>query len=261
MAEDNLLRNEQQPREMPDLDGSPQTADDLPSPDDSLPEVIIYSHSGLIYWWPVCVTGFVCGLITYAAGRPFTAEGGETLYVYPGTGLGLTYITVFLLTLLITSARLRGIYSVVALLTVGLITVTLAWAGLLDDLARIIPQLSVHMNAGFYMATSISLAVILLATFFYFDRLTYRRVRPGQLTEEKWIGDGAESFDARGMLFEKHGEDFMRHKILGFGSGDLRLTTAGAKKRTISIPDVLFVDKTVSDVQRLIAIEPTDLLN
>lgn len=250
------------PREMPPIKkADKKDADDLPSPDAKLPEIIIYSHSGLIYWWPVWFFGYFCAAATYASGRPFFDDKGEQIAVYPGTGLGLAYIGVFLLTLIITNARLRGIYSIVALLVVSLIFVTLAWWGLLDDMARIIPEISVHMNAGFYMVMSTAMLTIWLAAFFFFDRLTFWRVRPGQLTEERLIGDSAESFDTRGMLFEKHGEDFLRHRILGLGSGDLRLTTAGAKKSTIEIPDVLFVDRTVNRVQRLIAVEPNELLS
>lgn len=249
------------PRKMPPIDEQAQANDasDLPSPRNELPDIVIYSHSALMYWWPVWLYGYICAAITLAFGRPFAADGGEQVLIYSEPGLGLSFIAVFLLTLVITSARLRGIYSVVALLSIGLAVVTLLWTGLLDDLARLIPQMSVHMNASFYLVTSSALLVIWLASFFFFDRLTYWRVRPGQLTQESMIGDSEESFDTRGMLFEKHGEDFLRHRLLGLGSGDLQLTTSGAKKRTIDIPDVLFVDRTVDKVQRLIAVEPDQL--
>lgn len=254
-------RADEPPRAMPPIDERVKSNEvgDLPSPNDELPNIVIYSHSALMYWWPVWLYGFICAAVTLAVGRPFIADGGEQVLIYSGPGLGLSYITVLLLTLVITSARLRGIYSVVALLSIGLAVVTLAWTGLLDDLASLIPQMSVHMNASFYLVTSSALLIIWLASFFFFDRLTYWRVRPGQLTQESWIGDSEESFDTRGMLFEKHGEDFLRHRLLGLGSGDLKLTTAGAKKSTIEIPDVLFVDKKVEKVQRLIAVEPNQM--
>lgn len=249
-----------QPREMPRLDnkGRVEDLDALPSPAERLPEIIIYSHSGIVYWWPVWLFGYIAAAFTYASGDPFIAEKGERLLIHPSPGLGLGFIGILVTTLLITNGRMRGIYSIVVLLCISLAFVTLAWAGLLDDIARLIPQVSVHMNAGFYMVMSTALFVIWALAYFVFDRLTFWRVRPGQLTQEQWIGDSAESFDTRGMLFEKYGEDFLRHRLLGLGAGDLRLTMAGAKKRTIEIPDVLFVDRTVDHVQRLIAIEPND---
>lgn len=246
------------PREMPPMDKR-AAEPDLPSPEDDLPEIIIYGHSGIMYWWPVWLAGYVCAAITYASGSPFIAEGGERLLIYSGPGLGLTYVTILLLTVIFTNARLRGIYSVVAILAAAFVFVLLAWTGLLDDLAELIPMISMHMNAGFFLVTSTGLLIIWLLSFFVFDRLTFWRIRPGQLTQESWIGDSEESYDARGMLFEKHGEDFFRHRILGFGSGDLRLMTAGAKQATVEITDVLFVDKTVSRVQQLIMVEPNDL--
>jgi hypothetical protein len=234
--------------------------EDLAAPDDELPEVIIYSHSGLFYWWPVWLTGYLCAIVTYTTGQPFLNDQGERLLIYPGTAVGLTFMTVLLLTIVITNARLRGIYSIVATLFIGLGIVSLAWLGLIDDIARIVPEIAVHMNGGFYLVFSSALLIMWALAFFLFDRLTYWRVRPGQLTQESWIGDSAESFDARGMLFEKHGEDWFRHRVLGMGAGDLRLTTAGAKKKTIEISDVLFVDKKVDHVQRLIMVEPDSLM-
>ena len=62
------------------------------------------------------------------------------------------------------------------------------------------------------------------------------------------------------MLFEKHGEDYFRHNLLGLGSGDLCLRTAGANKTTIDVPNVLFVDSKVRKIQRLIAVKPDDLM-
>jgi hypothetical protein len=39
--------------------------------------------------------------------------------------------------------------------------------------------------------------------FFIFERMTYWRIRPGQLTIEHLIGGGAESFDTNALRFQK----------------------------------------------------------
>jgi hypothetical protein len=65
-----------------------------------------------------------------------TAEGG-----LPSSALGLTYLSILLLLITFTNVRLRGINSVVALLTVALIAVLLAWFGWWDDIAKVIPYL------------------------------------------------------------------------------------------------------------------------
>ena len=99
-----------------------------------------------------------------------TAEGGP-----PSSALGLTYMSVLLLLIVFTNVRLRGIYSVVALLTVSFIAVLLAWFGWWDAIFKLIPYLSVHMNTGFYLVFSTGLLLIWLMMFFLFDRLSPRQ--------------------------------------------------------------------------------------
>jgi hypothetical protein len=140
----------------------------------------------------------------------------------------------------------------VALLTLAFVAVLLAWFGWWDDIAKLIPYLSVHMNTGFYLVFSTGLLIIWLMMFFIFDRLTYWRIRPGQMTEEHVIGGGAESFDTNGLRFQKLSSDFFR-AALGLGAGDLRATAARA---TIEIPNVIFVDRKVRAIEKLISVKP-----
>jgi hypothetical protein len=55
------------------------------------------------------------------------------------------------------------------------------------------------------------------------------------------------------MLLEKIRNDLFRHIILGLGSGDIHITTAGARREEISIPNVLFVNAYLKDMQQLIS--------
>src|ERR1700687_4107251 len=99
----------------------------MPHPD-ALQEISIYSHSTLLYWWPAWAFGFVMALLN-AGQEKFlaTAEGGQ-----PSSALGLTYLATLLLLIVFTNVRLRGIHSVVALLTLAFIAVLLAWFGWWD---------------------------------------------------------------------------------------------------------------------------------
>jgi hypothetical protein len=206
-------------------------------------------HSTLLYWWPAWAFGFVFAILN-AGQEKFlaTAEGGQ-----PSSALGLTYVSVPLAIDRFTNVRLRGIHSVVALLTVAFISVLLAWFGWWDDIAKLIPYLSVHMNTGFYLVFSTGLLIIWLMMFFVFDRLTYWRIRPGQMTEEHLIGGAAESFDTNGLRFQKLGSDFFR-AVLGLGAGDLKATVAGGA--TIEIANVIFVDRKVHAIEKLISVKP-----
>jgi hypothetical protein len=222
---------------------SPQPAD--------LQEIFIYSHSTLFYWWPAWAFGFLFALLN-AGQEEFlaTAEGAR-----PSSALGLTFVAILMLLIVFTNVRLGGINSVVALLTVAFIVVLLAWLGWWDDIVKVIPYLWVHMNTGFYLVFSTCLLIIWLMMFFVFDRLTYWRVRPGQMTEERLIGGGAESYDTYGLRFQKLSSDFFR-AMLGFGAGDLKVSMAGGRGATIEIPNVILVDRKVRAIEKLISVKP-----
>ncbi|MEL6299625.1 MAG: hypothetical protein AAFQ45_13755 [Pseudomonadota bacterium] len=234
--------------------------DDLPDPVDSLPGIVIYSHSSLFYWWPVWLLGFILAAVSYAFGAAFATDDGRIEWIHPNSGVGVTFIIVLVLVIIFTNISLRGIYSVALIFAIATLLLLLAYLGVLDDVMAAIPELSIFMSAGFYLTFSLLLFSIWAVAFFFFDRLTYWRIRPGQMTQEAWVGGGEKSYDVRGMLFEKHGEDYFRHNVLGLGSGDLMLKTAGANKATINVPNVLFVDKKVRQIQRLIAVKPDDLM-
>ena len=216
-----------------------------------LQEINVYGHSTLLYWWPAWAFGFLIALLN-AGQEKFLATASDA---QPSSALGLTYLAILLLLIVFTNVRLRGINSVVALLSVGFIAVLLAWFGWWDDIAMLIPYLSVHMNTGFYLVFSTGLLVIWLLMFFVFDRLTYWRIRPGQMTEEHLIGGGAESFDTNGLRFQKLGSDFFR-AMLGLGAGDLKATMAGERGAAIELPNVIFVDRKVEAIEKLISVKP-----
>ncbi|MDX2290411.1 MAG: hypothetical protein NW217_16530 [Hyphomicrobiaceae bacterium] len=214
-------------------------------------ELRIYSHSTLLYWWPAWAFGYLAALVN-AGQEQFlaTAEGAR-----PSSSVGLTFIAILLLLIVFTNVRLRGINSVVAILAIGFLAILLAWLGWWDDIAALVPYLWVHMNTGFYLVFSTGLLIIWLTMFFVFDRLMFWRVRPGQLTVERLIGGGAESFDTDGLRFERLEADFFR-AVLGFGAGDLKATTTGLGGTTIDIPNVILVKSKVHAIEKLISVQP-----
>ena len=113
-----------------------------------------------------------------------------------------------------------------------------------------------YMNLGFYLTLSTGQLAMWLAMFFLFDRLTFWRVRPGQIIEQRFIGGGERSFDTHGLLFEQRPADLFQQRLLGFGAGDLILKTRGVHKAEITIPNVVFVDRIIRRTQRLIAVQP-----
>jgi hypothetical protein len=62
------------------------------------------------------------------------------------------------------------------------------------------------------------------------------------------------------MLVEERADDYFRHYMLGLGSGDLTLNTSGAKSEEIRIQNVLFANRKMKIIQRLVAVEPNRLM-
>lgn len=232
----------------------------IPSPEEELPSVRIYSRSTIFYWWPVWLFGFVFAFITYFKGGVMEVDEVRREWFHPSSALGLTYIVILMVVITFSNLAVRGIYSITLLLFIAFLAVGFAWIGWWDDISNFVPLLSVHMNMGFYLVFSTLLLALWLLTFFVFDRLQYWRVRPGQLTREDMIGGAEETYDTRGMLVEEFSDDYFRHYLLGLGTGDISLKTAGAKEKTIYIRNVVFANSKVDAIQRLVAVEPNKLM-
>jgi hypothetical protein len=105
------------------------------------------------------------------------------------------------------------------------------------------------------MVFSSALLVLWSMMLFIFDRMTYWRIRPGQMTIEHLIGGGAESFDTNALRFQKLNSDFFR-ATLGFGAGDLQATGAGQPGAPLDMTNVLFANRKVKAIERLISVKP-----
>jgi hypothetical protein len=218
-------------------------------------ELVVYSHSNLFYWWPVWVTGYVMALITWLHAQPVPL-GGTDVLIDTNKNLGVVFTLLFFLVILITTVTARGLASVVAILSFAFAVLFLAymgwWAVVLDWMG----QVRIYMNMGFYVFFSTLVLVVWVASVFFFDRLSYWVIRPGQITHERVIGGAERSYDTRGMVFEKYRKDLFRHWVIGLGSGDIEISTTGARHETIYVPNVLFVDSKISAIQRMIAVQP-----
>ncbi|MFN0051984.1 MAG: hypothetical protein ACKV0T_07320 [Planctomycetales bacterium] len=245
-------------------------------------EVRLYSHSTIFYWWPVWLVGFVLAAITFAEGsRAVIVPQGSVFdetrraIVLPAgwehpdiddseigdrsaqsKNLGVVFTVVLLLVVFITNTPLRGLWSGIAVLVVLVVTVTLAWLGMWAEILVSFGRISIHMNMGFYMVFSSLLFLLWATVVFGCDRMHYWKFRPGQLTYESLFGGGQKSYDTSGMLFEKLRDDPFRHWLLGMGSGDLTVATSGAQREQLQIPNVLFLDRILVRLQKLVSERP-----
>jgi amino acid transporter len=231
----------------------------IPAPehhhDDQTQEVRIYSHSTFLYWWPVWLTGYIMALVTRIDGIQVQI-GDSMVWFHRSKNLGVLFTLMFFLVILITNVTLRGLASVVAILAVAFGALLLAYYGLWEDVLNWMGKVSIYMNMGFYVFFSTLVLSVWAFSVFVYDRLSYWRVTPGQLTYDAVIGGAQKSYDTRGMVFEKHRQDLFRHWVLGLGSGDIQISTTGARRETLNIPNVLFVDSKVGEIQKMIAMQP-----
>jgi hypothetical protein len=233
----------------------------VPSPEHAedrgdLTEVRLYSHSNFFYWWPVWAVGYLMALITWMGGHS-EEIGGAHVLIHPNKDLGVIFTVTVFLVILITNVTVRGTSSVIVLLAVAFLTLLLAYMGWWAELLARLGLVALYMNMGFYVVFSTLVFVLWAVSVFVYDRLSYWQVRAGQITHETVVGGAQRSYDTRGMVFEKQRADLFRHLVLGLGSGDLVISTTGAKPETVPVPNVLFVSSKLRKIQHLIAMKPS----
>jgi len=220
-------------------------------------ELIVYSHSPIFYWWPVWTAGYILAVLTYTQGQ--TVEFGDaTVVIHPSRGVGVFFTTVFLLVIFITHLSVRGIASLTLVLFFITVALALAWLGWWDEVLRVMGSLAIFMNLGFYVFFSSSVFLVWFLSVFGFDRVKAWKFRPGQMVYETAFGTGEQTYDVRGMAVDKLRDDLFRHWILGLGSGDLHITTTGARREEFVIHNVLFVGGKLARIQELAAMRPDE---
>jgi hypothetical protein len=248
-------------------------------------EVNIVAHSMLFYWWPVWVFGLLMAGLTWLDGHrlaivpagthvegfdggreslvlpagahlpldPATGKPKEpTIHVASHSGYGVIFIVVLLVVIFITNVPVRGLWSVVVVLTVVLGTIVLALAGWWDDILEATVQSHVYINAFGYLSISLPLLVLWLVVVLFFDRRVYMVFAPGQFRVHQEIGGAEVVHDTVGMVVQKRRSGLFRHWLLGFGSGDLLVKTGGTNAQQLEMHNVLFVGSKLQRVQQML---------
>ena len=253
-------------------------------------ELIIISHSTLFYWWPVWAIGFLMAIITAISGQRMVTvpvgsiaesqreipwkdnEKRDIIVLPPKTALphqdgeliqphlrvaasknpGVLFCVVVLLVITITNVPLRGLWSVIVITIIISITIILAILGKWDDIMDRLSLLDIRITLGGYVLVSVVLLVLWLVVFIFFDKQVYMVFTPGQLRVRLEIGDAETAYDTTGMTIQKQRSDLFRHWILGLGSGDLIVKTAGAHHHHFDMPNVLFLGRKVKEIEEML---------
>lgn len=254
-------------------------------------EIKIISHTMLFYWWPVWLFGFIFTVWSFAENARVLHVPSDTKVekvsdtqvtltseknakelqteadnfrgsqdknlkarqprVSKATWMGAVFSIVLLLVIFITNVPLRGLWSVVVIITIVLVAVILAFAGVWDDIFRALGNLHIYIGAAGYLFISIALIAMWAFALLVFDRQVYIIFTPGQMRVCEEVGSGEKVYDTMGMQIERHRDDLFRHWVLGLGSGDLTVRTSGAQPHTITMPNVLFIAKKLRDIEEM----------
>jgi hypothetical protein len=257
------------------------------APVEELPrEIRIVAHSMIFYWWPVWAVGFLLFGLSWLSGHRLAVvpagtqieegvQGGRDALVLPAgahmprdsdtgkprelnlrvvgrSGYGVVFTVLVFLVILITNVPIRGLWSVIVILLILLVTVVLALANLWDDILEAAGYSHVYMNGMGYLAFALPLLILWFVTVRFFDSRTYMLFAPGQLKVCQEVGSGEVAYDTVGMAVAKRRSDLFRHWLLGFGSGDLIVKTAGAHSQQLEMRNVLFVGTKLALIQEML---------
>jgi hypothetical protein len=174
------------------------------------------------------------------------------LHMSRNKNLGVLFCTVLLLVVTITNVPLRGMWSVVVIISIALVAVIIALVGAWEWIVTTMSFLDIRINAGGYFFISTVLCGIWAVAVFGFDRQTYIIFTPGQFKVCQSIGEGEKVYDTVGLSLERQRGDVFRHFILGLGSGDLIVKTTGAQAHHFDLPNVLFISRKVQLIEDML---------
>jgi len=166
--------------------------------------------------------------------------------------MGPVFLVILFLVILITNIPLRGLWSLVAIISIAMVALIFTVFDIWDDLLRQFGNLHIHINMAGYLFLAVGVFAAWALAVFFFDRRSYIIFTPGQIRVCEEIGGREKVYDTTGLTIEKHRSDWFRHIILGFGSGDLSVKTAGADRHEILMPNVAFIGFKIDAIEDMI---------
>ncbi len=225
------------------------------------PEIRIYAHSPIIYWWVIWAYGFFCAALTYFQGeRLVIGTSAKPLFVHASPWVGLSFTLRLLLVIVATSVRARGINALLLLLLMGgaaaATYVVMNTPGLWSEP----PALLLHMNLAFYLLLSTVLFIVWFVIVFIVDRMSYWRVRGTQVERVQMFGSALgrapETWSVLHIRLARYSDDLIAHKILalgflGLGTSDIeaKLSIFGGGHEQFRIENVWKAAKPLKAVQ------------
>jgi hypothetical protein len=235
---------------------------------DSWPDLRIYMHSPLLYWWPVWAVGFLMALWTYLdnyhmvlvpettvveGNRLIVPEGGSlegsSVHMAQSKVPGVVFVLTLLLVVVFSHVWLRGVWSLFIAACIAAAVFLASWLEGWDPLYRWFSMLRIHINLGGYLVISVVLFAVWVLTHFVFDRRTYLIFSVGQIRVRDELGDQEKAFDTGSIAFEKKPYDWFRW-IVGCGAGDMVIRVGGSHPQVIELANVVRVGKWLNEMEQ-----------
>lgn len=210
--------------------------------------IIFYSHSQIMYLWPIWLGAFVISDFTSFFANFHRKLEGE---VFALSGVTLLHLVVMAVVIFFTSVNLRGVWA--AVFAVSAVALGLAFSvwDVWEPILKRLGDLKLYVNSDFYRAMGVVIFIPWLFVVFIFDLRRYFHFRPSQVTMVHEIGEGEKTFDSFGVVMEKHRDNYVQHIALGFGSGDLSISTHGGDSDIITFRNVLRINRVLKDVSKI----------
>jgi hypothetical protein len=209
-------------------------------------EIVIYGHSSLLYWWPVWLVCFILAGATYIEGDQ---SGGVS--VSSSNGFGAAFVITLLAVAISSTVILRGMVSVVAIVSLLAVSTAFAWFGWWDEILGFLGGLEIRINAAGYLCVGIPLFVAWAAVIRVYDRQQYVIFGRGQIRYVLEVGDGEVTMPAEGAVVEKKRSDAFRHWVLGLGAGDLVIRSR-QNSPSIELKNVLAIRRKLTVIGKML---------
>jgi hypothetical protein len=191
-------------------------------------------------------------LVRTVKGDSSSLPQGIGVHMSRNKNYGVIFCMALILVIVITNVPLRGMWSLVVIITIILLSVIFALAGWWETIFEKLGRLDIRINMGAYMFIGVALFAVWFFTLMFFDKQVYIIFTPGQFKVCTEIGGGEKVYDTIGLTLERQKADLFRHYILGLGSGDLVVKTTGAQAHHFDLPNVLFINKKVQMIEDLL---------
>lgn len=214
-----------------------------------LSELKVYTHSPILYWWPIWALGLIFGFVSMFVG----GEGTEAAQRVQGQ----TFVFVLVFVIFSTTVKLRGANSVILGLILAIGGILLATANLSGPIAAFIGGLDIRMSPAFYWFVGITVFLMWAIMIFGFDKVKFYEIAPGQVRERVFWGSGDRAESGANARCRYLKDDFLRHRMLGLiVTGDIEITLADGE--VWYLHNVIFAKQKANRINELIVTRPVD---